>query len=127
MEHSKTLENFISQQYSDCLLTPEKYFGPNYETLFNFWTYLDTLTLEHVMSVQSSSYNILSKYKIPLVNIAAEIVHNQLAIWANPIRSIYNGSEDRYSLGYASLEIVCVHKLFDKEYPLHYLPLFEKL
>jgi hypothetical protein len=128
MEHSKTLEKFISEWHPlDCLLTPEKYFGPNYESVFNFWTYIDTLDEEQLRSVERSSRIISRSHKDTLVNIATKTVYNQYCVWDTASESYRNGITACFSLGYATLEIVCMHKLFDEHYRLFYLPLFGNL
>lgn len=116
MKSSQALNRFLAY-HPNALEDPIKYFGPNHETLLNFWHYLDSLNLYIVT------------YKFPYVsnpysleNYCRHIVENQLNVWS----SASPGTFRRSPLGYASLEIVCMHKIFEDGLTLTYLPRLEK-
>ena len=45
MNYSKAHQNFSNQlQKPEALTNPEDFLGPNYQTVLNFWTFMDSLT-----------------------------------------------------------------------------------
>jgi len=54
MKTSQSLDRYL-EHYPDALEDPIKHFGPNYETLLNFWCYLDSLDLSTI--IRKFGYN----------------------------------------------------------------------
>ena len=121
------------KHYPDALDDVVKHFGSNYETLLNFWTYLDTLNgsdhnhLLHLYydgdperykwSTESTDYG-----RPTLESYADLIIPHQFMVWhCSQVSGI--GSH----LGYAALEIVAMHKILDDGYTLKTLTIFENL
>jgi hypothetical protein len=117
MKTSQALDRYLNH-YPDALNEPIRHFGPNYETLLNFWYYLDSLDLPAV--VRKFGYN---DSEHSLEPYCERIVSDQFRVW-------YSTTPDtcisRSPLGYSSLEIVCMHKLFENGHTLFYLPKLEK-
>jgi hypothetical protein len=51
MKNSTALAKYLEQN-PDAIEFPEYHFGPNYETVFNYWSFLDTLTQEQKDSMR---------------------------------------------------------------------------
>jgi len=53
MNYSKTHQNFSNYFHPEALTAPENFLGPNYETVINFWTFMDSLTEDNWKEVAS--------------------------------------------------------------------------
>jgi hypothetical protein len=63
MTYSKIHKRFSERlEQPDALKNPEKYLGPNYQDVLNFWIYLDTLSVEEKEEM-GQRYQAL-KYKV---------------------------------------------------------------
>jgi hypothetical protein len=57
MTYSKIHQNFSQRlKQPDALTDPEKYLGPNYQDVLNFWIYLETLSDEEKDEIDSRYY-----------------------------------------------------------------------
>lgn len=107
----------ISEELNDpeVLTSPEKYFGPNYKTLINFWIYWDSLSLTQRCDYQdllnSLSYNIWNQ-AYHEARRSSEKVENcavSLLCWE------------------MEMEMVGMHIILDEGKPLTFIPLLENL
>jgi hypothetical protein len=105
----------ISEQLNDprVLTIPEKYFGPNYKPLLNFWIYWDSLS-----SIQRCDYQDLIK------NLGD-------SIWPKAYYEARRSSEKvmncAVSLHCWELEIVGMNKIIEEGKSLTFIPLLENL
>jgi hypothetical protein len=79
MTYSKTHQKFSERlEQPDVLTDPEKYLGPNYQDVLNFWIYLDTLSAEekNEISVRYWALDLKARESawIASRNVAIEVV-----------------------------------------------------
>jgi hypothetical protein len=114
MTPSKALAKYASV-FPDVLERPEELLGPNYITLFNYWSFLDSLTIEQIVDIHpknsaSHNYDILLFNSFTLVSSGEQVTN----------LSNYIGS---MKTAMASYEIIGMHVLLDQGLNLHYLRL----
>ena len=110
MNHSKTLTSYI-EMYPNALSNLEEYFGPNYETVLNFWSWIDTLSKEQINLIQETV--ISHEYNNSVFDAYAEVTNGR------PCRlSEYTGS---YTLAMVSYEIIGMHVLLGNGQDLQYI------
>jgi hypothetical protein len=127
MTQSKAFSDY-SNRYPVVLQSDfEHHFGPNYETLFNYWSFLDTLSSSEIAGLYSIYHADYESYKYSYVsssleNYASNIIPQQYVVWdCSRLGTFYS------HLGYAALEIVAMHKLLDEGKKLKVITLFDKL
>jgi hypothetical protein len=105
----------ISEELNEpeVLTIPEKYFGPNYKTLLNFWIYWDSLSLDKRCCYQD------------LLNSLSGSIWCQAYCEAR----ISSGKvmNCTVSLLCWEMEIAGMHIILDEGKPLTFIPLLEKL
>jgi hypothetical protein len=114
MTRSKALTNYASV-FPDVLERPEELLGPNYRTLFNYWSFLDGLTEKEIVDIHpknsaSHNYDILVFNSFTLVSSGEQVTN----------LSNYTGS---MKTAMATYEIIGMHVLLDQDLNLHYLRL----
>jgi hypothetical protein len=110
MNHSKTLTSYI-EMYPNALSNLEKHFGPNYETVLNFWSWIDTLSKEQINLIQKTV--ISHEYNNSVFDAYNEVTNN------GPCRlSDYTGS---YTLAMVTYEIIGMHVLLENGHNLRYI------
>ena len=129
MNYSKALQYFAQDINSDVFYDPEKYFGPNYASVLNFWWYLESLTREQLLELQenydlnSGQYNM--RYQV-LVEYAESIVG-----FDNRYRAVTaSRSHVRDIIGQfpnipapVTLELMAMHTILDKGEELIFVPM----
>lgn len=121
MKSSQALDRYL-KFYPYALDDPIKHFGPNYETLLNFWCYLDSLDLPAI--VRNFDYKSTAVFGYHLEDYCKPILLDQYSVWSS---TTPENCINRSPLGYSSLEIVCMHKLFEDGRNLVNLPKLEKV
>jgi hypothetical protein len=119
MTYSKIHKRFSERlNQPDALTNPEKYLGPNYQDVLNFWIYLDSLSDQEREELGQRywdlNYNVRLSARIAARDAAEEVVGEKF-------RSAVTG---RWVFGYATWELIGHHKLLEQGKTLTFLPLF---
>jgi hypothetical protein len=123
--------DFIQLWYTvpkqDVLNYPEKYLGPNWEAVINFWLYLDTLTKDQ-LKVVGSRYLNLSDEQSDIAGIEVWDAAKDTTIYffdsANVTYCAYcNVSYNAHVLKRVTYELIGLDKLLDKGYKPLFFPL----
>jgi hypothetical protein len=101
MNYISSTHRSISDRFNDerIIENPEKYFGPNYKTLLNYWIYKENIIVEH------------SRLDSDIFTYALKVVNYDIANWCNN----------------TSREIIASHIILDAGRTLKFIPLLEKL
>ena len=129
MNYSKAHQHFAQNITSDVFYNPEKYLGPNYASVLNFWWYLESLTREQLLELQenydlnSGQYNM--RYQV-LVEYAESIVgfdNRYRAVTAS--RSHVGDIIGQFPNIPApvTLELMAMHTILDKGEELIFVPM----
>lgn len=112
----------------DVLIQPEKYLGPNFLAVLNFWIFVEKLTIEQLTPLQQYNYlnrhlhGQLSVLRNPVVQTAGENgTFSSDAIWYVAPKTI------KFIAAYATWEILAAEKLIENNYIFTYLPVFQNL
>jgi hypothetical protein len=97
----------------EILTNPEKYFGPNYKTLLNFWIYWDSLTEE-----------VKDKFYWFILEIDYYILSDAVGVAKYSTRQVLN---IEYSFGFWEYEIIGMHNILDEGKSLTFIPMLENL
>lgn len=127
------LAKFMRQE--DVIPTPEKYLGPNYLSVLNFWLYLETLSKEQVIKL-SKLYSTIDYYE--RLQVAKQATNlSKKTIPVGYMNTAWNASHiidyrtnefnANYCMGYATLELIASHLFIEQEEPFTFIPMFEKL
>lgn len=108
---------------------PETQLGPNYETVLNFWLFLDTLSKEQMESIgqKYSRLEMDNRFPNKISEYASKVLANECDVWQDVASQSYHlfyPIEFRISLTWATHEIICMHKLIEDDVPIVVLPLF---
>jgi len=124
VNYSQFHQNFAnSNQLSDALENPEKYFGPNYATLLNFWWFLTTLTDAQEDELFDKRDRVFSSRRLFEASGRASD-----HFYTGSLGSIvFLNCGDSIAKAEASHEIIGMHILFDWNESLKILPLFSNL
>ena len=124
MNYSQFHQNFANNNnLADSLDDPEKYFGPNYATLLNFWWFLTTLTdaqedeLSRIKNLVNSSARLFNASE------QASNVHYTNSLCS----SVFRNDRNSITKTEASHEIIGMHILLEWKETLEILPLFSEL
>jgi len=132
MNHSKAHQNFSNRlQNPEALTNPQDFLGPNYETVLNFWWYVDGLTKPQWEEV-ARRYDALDP---AARNAAWDAAGNPAGIAAG-IAAWYAawsaswyaaGIAARYVARNATWELIGMHTLLNDGKDLLFVPLFDDL
>jgi hypothetical protein len=145
MTYSKTHQRFSERlKNPDALTNPEKYLGPNYQDVLNFWIYLDSLSDEEKGEMNdlywALNYNMRYFANGAARNAAIEVVgwEFRYAAWLaadevigvkiryGDLYTVYDVSPWRVVFCYATLELIGHHKLLEQDKTPTFLPLCVK-
>jgi hypothetical protein len=129
MTYSKIHQAFSERLNNpDVLTNPEKYLGPNYQDVLNFWIYLDTLSDEEKGEI-SQRYcalddNVRDTAFVAARDAAEEVVGNEFryAAWC----AAYDVTGWGLVFGNATVELIAHHKLIEQNQTPTFLPLCVK-
>jgi hypothetical protein len=137
MNYSKTQRRFsVEIDDVDVLVNPQSYFGPNYKTVLNFWTYLDSLTEEQIREVENR-INILNLWNIGPDNIKNRCTESTLYAVDKSFENTsdknvfivgecFGDSDYEYAAAIGTCEIIAMDKIFqDQGKSLTFVPLFD--
>jgi hypothetical protein len=125
MTYSKIHQKFSKYlKQPDALTNPEKYLGPNYQDVLNFWIYLEGLSKHEREEIAERYYalddNVRNSTIFAACDAAEEVVcleFRHIAWWAA------YAVTGRCVFGNATLELIGSHKLLEKNKNLTFLPL----
>lgn len=108
---------------------PETQLGPNYQTVLNFWLFLDNLSEEQMESIgqKYSRLEMDNRFQNRVAEYASKVLVNEETVWhevANQSKHLFYPMEFRIALTWATHEIICMHKLIEDDVPIAILPLF---
>jgi hypothetical protein len=129
MTYSKIHQKFSKYlNQPEALTNPEKYLGPNWEDVLNFWIYLDTLSDEEKEEMDQRYRALDDDVRDCAIDVARnaanEVVGEDfryaawLAAWFVTGRVVF---------GDATLELIAHHKLLEQDKTLTFLPLCNKI
>jgi hypothetical protein len=109
---------------------PEVELGPNYETVLNFWLFLDSLTSEQQETIIANYIEFdrnkcNAGYAERIVKQAEKVVLDERELWFR----VYSKTSDndswlRLALTWATHELVCMHELLANGERMVIIPLF---
>lgn len=127
------LARFMREE--EVIPNPEKYLGPNYLSVLNFWLYLETLSKEQLIKL-SKLYSAIAYYERFKAVKQATILSEQ-SIPVGYVNTVWNAGQiidysdnafnANYCMGYATLEIIASHLFIEQVEPFTFIPMFEKL
>jgi hypothetical protein len=116
MTYSKIHQNFSQRlNQPEALTNPEKYLGPNWKDVLNFWIYLDTLSDEEKNEMWRRYWSLncdVRYYTIDAAWNAAKVVVGENfknAAWC--AADVVTGW---WVFGYATWELISHHKLLEQ-------------
>ena len=128
MNYSQFHQNFANNnQVADSLNDPEKYFGPNYATLLNFWWFLTTLTDAQEDELNRIKNRVNSSNYLFTASEQASNVSDTGSFCLFLSRDVFEKCRNSMTKAEASHEIIGMHLLLDWKEPLKILPLFSEL
>jgi hypothetical protein len=129
MKHSQAFALFLNI-YPEAIDGPLSYLGPNWETILNFWTYIDSLTVEQWKTVgvrysvnhNFDKENIIEGYCRK--NRLCEDI--QYCTWYLTSK-LGTGSHSNFVAIFVSYELFAMHDLLNDGHELYFIPLFGDL
>jgi hypothetical protein len=113
--HQTLRENYLTEEINDY---PEQYLGPNYETVLNYWLYLESLPeitkINYIENSATKPYGFNSF----IVKEATLLTPYQAQAWYATQISLNSGEW----YGWATVELICMHRILDEGESLFYLP-----
>jgi hypothetical protein len=132
MHYSKAHQNFSNGlQNPEALTNPQNFLGPNYETVINFWWFIDGLT-ENQWNEVARRYHALDDAARSAAGSAAGAAAMSAAMSAagyaawNAARNAARNAAWN-AAGYATYELMGMHTLLDDGKDLLFVPLFNDL
>lgn len=127
MIQSKALNLFLN----DSAYEPEKMLGPNWETIFNFWIFIENLEKEQWESIASGYYNVSDGFYNDFIEETSERVCSrsfdaQFSTWIVANDKKVNGNARLLAI-FVTYELIAMHEILNSGRSIIYLPLFENL
>ncbi len=124
MKISKTHQEFANRVGQAALTNPEKYLGPNYRTVLNFWYYIDNLTEERRGVVNSRYWDIPEDARFAALASARKAA---IDVVGGLNRSAAYMVSHGFAAPYATYELIAMHNLLEQGKTLTFVPLFDSL
>ena len=129
MKHSQAFALFLNT-YPEAIDDPLSYLGPNWETILNFWTYIDSLTIEKWKTV-GGRYNASLNYDKEIIIAGYCKNHRpcediQYCTWYLTSK-LGTGSHSNCVAIFVSYELFAMHDLLNDGHELYFIPLFSDL
>jgi hypothetical protein len=118
----------LQQNYID---SPEEKLGPNYEAVFNFWSFVTDLSSEEEKLIERRYVEFEgtnNNYAIRLIEYTNKVLtnENEADIWEDVFAAPENLSHTgRLAIAWATHELICMHKLIEDGEHIVVLPLFD--
>jgi hypothetical protein len=140
MNYSKSHHNFNNHFVGEypVLNQPENFLGPNYETVLNFWWYIDTLTDQQIDKLGGCYYSCDEYVRQNAWNISRDFAtttvghSNRVATYVSteitpPTARYYdNSNRARTCAKLAAYELISMHIFLEQGRKLFFVPLFEQ-
>jgi hypothetical protein len=141
MKISKSHQNFVYTLQGlhvipkqDVLDHTEKYLGPNWEAVINFWLYFDTLT-EEQLEVVIERYYMLNVEELRIIenkvwsvlNAARDTTKHAYEAIGFALHSVSSFYCAKVAVAYATLELIGLEKLLDQGYQPVFFPMLLNL
>jgi hypothetical protein len=136
MKISKTHQNFANcPGNARALSHPDEFLGPNWKEVLNFWIFIDTLSVKQLRIADSRYWFFDPAYRRgsrDLARKSAEHVDRPLVnCYAQLTSELILDRVLRFSpnlgAGYATWELIGVHKILEQGRSLTFVPLFLNL
>jgi hypothetical protein len=103
---------------------PEQYLGPNYETVLNYWWYLESLSEIAKIDYSDNSATKPFRYNNFIIEQANLLTnYHQAKAWYATQLALNIGEW----YGWVTVELICMHRILDEGKSLFYLPkIFEQ-
>jgi hypothetical protein len=130
MNYSKAHQNLAQRAYTpDVYNNPEKYLGPNYASVLNFWWYLESLTVKQLLELENKYMLKYSQYNYrygALADYAEGILgysrrSNVTYASRSHVRDIIDQSPNIPSP--VTLELIAMHTILDRGEELIFIPM----
>ena len=124
MNYSKTHQMLQREYLSDKIDDhPEQYLGPNYETVLNYWWYLESLSEIAKIDYSDNSATKPSGYNRFIIEQATLLATKQAEAWYATQLALNIGEW----YGWVTVELICMHRILDEGKSPFYLPkIFEQ-
>ena len=136
MNHSKAHQNFSNRlENPEALTSPQDFLGPNYQTVINFWWFMDSLSEDQWKEV-ARRYDALDTAAWNAARAAAKYAARDTAYnaarnaaWDAAWDAARVAARDAagYAAGYATSELIGMHTLLNDGKELLFVPLFNDL
>ena len=124
MTYSKAHQRFANHlNKPEALTNPENFLGPNYETVLNFWKWIDSLSVEQ-WKVVADRYRNLDDAAWDAAWVAARDAARDAAWDAAWVAAWYAAW---YAAGSATYELIGMHLLLEQGKKLIFVPMFDNL
>jgi hypothetical protein len=140
MTYSKTHQRFSNRlNKPEALINPQDFLGPNYETVLNFWKWIDSLSEEQWKVVADRYRNLdpVAGYAAGAAARDAAGVAARDAAWNAAESAAWNAAKSAAgaaagdaagaAAGYATYELIGMHKLLEEGKKLIFVPMFDSL
>ena len=128
MTYSKTHTTF-SEKLDDfeVFFDPEKFLGPNWETVLHFWKWIDTLSSQQWNEVSLRFSNL--DHNTQYLSWRASLEATDKVIGDDNRVCAFRATHKHYSAAasYATFELISMHLLFEESKTLAFVPLFDGL
>ena len=129
--YSTTHKKYAEIMSNENILTqPEDFLGPNYQTVLNFWTFLDGLSEEQWKEVRKGDIDlagdvVFSAYEA--ANNSVEKISPYFLTGINSAYALFGWSGAASSAWDATCELIGMNSLLDEGKSLTFVPLFSNL
>jgi hypothetical protein len=108
---------------------PEKELGPNYETVLNFWLFLETLSADQV-SIIAERYNESERvhgfHMDHTCKQVEKVILNEEELWLRIFDHIYfTGTTFKIAISWATHELIAMHEFIANGEQIRIIPLFD--
>jgi hypothetical protein len=113
--HQLLRKEYLSDKIND---SPDLYLGPNYETVLDYWWYLESLS--EIAKIDYSD-NFATKpfgYNRFIIDQANLLASKQAEAWYATKTALEIGEW----YGWVTVELICMHRILDEGKSLFYLP-----
>lgn len=115
LHFANSLSDNQSIESDEVLLFPEHFLGPNYETVLNYWKFLDKFSSK---DFRKRSLLSVASGNLTLRDLARSITSYQADAWVST--SVAHNIS--YNYGWVTVELIAMHKILEEGKSLVYVP-----
>jgi hypothetical protein len=108
---------------------PEKELGPNYETVLNFWLFLETLSADQVSIIAERYKESERVHGFNMDHICKQVekvILDEKELWFRIFDHIYfTGINFKIAITWATHELIAMHEFIANGEHIHIIPLFD--